>query len=58
MIVARTFDLADASFALSLQQKALMLEYLTRLVTEKGLDSQNYHCAGCKRPIGISEPLA
>ena len=32
-----------------------MLAHLTKLVTEKGLDSQSYHCAGCKRPIGISK---
>ena len=37
------------------QQNAVMLAHLTKLVTEKGLDSQSYHCAGCKRPIGISK---
>ena len=31
------------------------MEHVTKLVTEKGLDSQSYHCAGCKRPIGISK---
>lgn len=43
-----------------LQQNAVMLAHLTKLVMEKGLDSQSYHCAGCKRPIGISKtiPLA
>lgn len=30
-----------------------MTAQLTKLVNEKGLDSQNYHCAGCRRPIGI-----
>lgn len=38
-----------------LQQNSVMLAHLTKLVTEKGLDSQSYHCAGCKRPIGISK---
>ena len=28
---------------------------LTKLVPEKGLDSQNYLCAACRRPIGVSE---
>ena len=35
--------------------KKSMMAMLTTLVTERGLDSQNYHCAGCKRPIGISK---
>jgi hypothetical protein len=28
---------------------------LTKLVPERGLDSQNYCCAACRRPIGVSE---
>ncbi|XP_070561558.1 pleckstrin homology domain-containing family M member 1-like isoform X3 [Ptychodera flava] len=30
-----------------------LLTILTELSTEKGLDSQNYQCKGCSRPIGI-----
>ena len=37
------------------QYKQSMMKHLTVLVNEKGLDSQNYHCAGCTRPIGISK---
>ena len=37
-----------------LQQKQLMVEHLVKLVTEKGLDSQNYKCCGCNRDIGLS----
>ena len=37
------------------QYKETMMKHLTVLVNEKGLDSQNYHCAGCTRPIGISK---
>lgn len=35
------------------EMRVLMMEHMTKLVNEKGLDSQSYHCAGCKRPIGI-----
>ncbi|XP_077984028.1 pleckstrin homology domain-containing family M member 1-like isoform X2 [Glandiceps talaboti] len=30
-----------------------LLTLLTEITTEKGLDSQNYQCKGCSRPIGI-----
>ena len=34
---------------------ATLTSLLTRLVPEGGLDSQDYLCAACRRPIGVSE---
>ena len=51
------FSHPDSQFSFLVQQNSVMYRHLTKLVTEKGLDSQNYHCAGCKRPVGISENI-
>ncbi|XP_030631587.1 pleckstrin homology domain-containing family M member 1 [Chanos chanos] len=37
-----------------LKEDAIMLPHLTTVPTEKGLDAQNFKCAGCPRQIGVS----
>ncbi len=38
-----------------LLQNAVMKDHLLKLVTEKGLDSQEYRCSGCHTNIGLSK---
>ena len=47
----------EGSASSVLEASQTLTSLLTRLVPEKGLDSQNYLCTACKRPIGVSESL-
>lgn len=38
----------------SIKGSSALLPYLTTVPTEKGLDAQNFKCAGCPRQIGFS----
>lgn len=53
---AMNFEIVNAEDSMSPKTRnhiETLTSLLTKLETEKGLDSQEYQCAGCKRPIGI-----
>ncbi|KAL6474838.1 hypothetical protein MHYP_G00158780 [Metynnis hypsauchen] len=37
-----------------LKKDGALLPHLTTIPTERGLDAQNFKCAGCPKPIGVS----